>query len=76
MEYSLLALITSLFAIVMGSEIAVPLLAWRLELPVEAPLLLGAVVALSVSGLCLYLAARYLLRRLRLNPATLLRSGG
>ncbi|MDZ7842624.1 MAG: ABC transporter permease [Gammaproteobacteria bacterium] len=76
LEYALLALITSLFAIVMGSAIAVPLLAWRLKLPVEAPLLLGVMVALSVSGLCLYLGARYLLRRLRLNPAMLLRSGG
>lgn len=76
LEYALLALITSVFAIVMGSAIAVPLLAWRLELPVEAPLLLGVVVALSVSGLCLYLGAHYLLRRLRLKPAVLLRSGG
>jgi len=76
LEYMLLALITSAFAIVMGSAIAVPLLAWRLKLPVEAPLLLGVLVALSVSGLCLYLGARYLLRRLRLNPAILLRSGG
>lgn len=76
LEYMLLALITSLFAIVMGSAIAVPLLAWRLKLPVEAPLFLGVLVAVSVSGLCLYLGARYLLRRLRLNPAILLRSGG
>jgi putative ABC transport system permease protein len=76
MEYALLALITSLFAIVMGSAIAVPVLALRLKLPVEAPLLLGVLVALSVSGLCLYLGARYLLRRLRLNPAMLLRGGG
>ena len=30
---------------------------------------------LSVSGLCLYLGACSLLRPLRLNPATLLRSG-
>jgi len=76
MEYALLALITSGFAIVMGSAIAVPLLALRLHLPVDAPLFLGVLVALSVSGLCLYLGAWYLLRRLRLNPAVLLRSGG
>ena len=38
--------------------------------------LLGVLVAVGVSGLCLNLGARYLLKRLQLNPAMLLRSGG
>lgn len=76
MEYALLALITSLFAIVAGSAIAVPLLTYRLKLSADVPLLLGVLVAVGVSGLCLNLGARYLLKRLQLNPAMLLRSGG
>lgn len=76
LEYALLALITSLFAIVMGPAIAVPLLDPRLNLPVEAPLGFGVLVAFNVSGLCLYPGARYLLRSRRLNPAMPLRSRG
>jgi putative ABC transport system permease protein len=76
MEYLLLALTTSLFAIVMGSAIAVPILEYRLKLPSEYPFGLGVITALGVSVTCLYVGARYLLHRLQLNPAMLLRSGG
>ena len=76
LEYLLLALITSLFAIAMGSSIAIPMLLYRLKLPAEAPLLWGVMVAIGVSVGCLYLGARYLLKRLRLKPALLLRNSG
>ncbi|MGB1110969.1 MAG: ABC transporter permease, partial [Gammaproteobacteria bacterium] len=73
LEYLLLALITSLFAVALGSAIAWPLLEWRLKLPAQDLLWLGAAMAISVSVLSLSLGARYLFRRLRLNPAVLLR---
>jgi len=72
-EYLLLAVVTSTFAILLGAAIALPLLHYRLKLPSEDLLWLGALVALSVSSLSLALGARYLLHRLRVNPVTLLR---
>ena len=74
LEYLLLALVASLFAILLGSSIALPLLQWRLKLPSTDLLWLGALVAIGVSSLALGLGASYLLRRLRLRPAILLRS--
>jgi putative ABC transport system permease protein len=76
MEYLLLAFITSIFAVVLGSIVALPLLNYRLKLPSEDLVWLGVVTAASVSIVSLSLGARYLLRRLRLKPAVLLRSGG
>jgi len=76
LEYLLLAFITSVFAILLGSAIALPLLNYRLKLPSEDLIWLGAVVAVSVSVISLSLGARYLLKRLQLNPALLLRSSG
>ena len=73
LEYLLLACVTSLFAILLGAAIALPLLHYRLKLPGEDLLWLGALVAFSVSGLALALGARYLLHRLRVNPVVLLR---
>ncbi|MDZ7645545.1 MAG: FtsX-like permease family protein [Woeseiaceae bacterium] len=73
LEYLLLALVTSAFAVLLGSAVALPLLNLRLRLPSDDLLWLGAVTALAVSGLSLWLGARYLLRRLRLRPAVLLR---
>jgi putative ABC transport system permease protein len=75
LEYLLLAVITSAFASVLGAAIAVPLLVYRLKLESDIPFALGMLVAVGMSTLCLYLGASYLLRRLRLNPALLLRSG-
>ena len=75
LEYLLLAGVTSLFAIGLGAAIALPLMRYRLKLPAEDLLWLGALVAFSVSSLSLALGARYLLQRLRINPVALLRSG-
>lgn len=73
MEYLLLALVTSVFAVALGSAIALPLLNLRLKLPSEDLLWLGVVTAIVVSITSLSLGARYLFRRLRLTPAVLLR---
>ena len=74
LEYLLLALITSLFAVLLGSAIALPLLQLRLKLPSGDLIWLGAITAFVVSTLSLSLGARYLLRRLGLKPAVLLRN--
>jgi putative ABC transport system permease protein len=74
LEYLLLAMITSSFAVLLGSAIALPLLQLRLKLPAADLAWLGAVTALGVSMLALGLGAHYLLRRLRPRPAVLLRS--
>jgi len=74
LEYLLLALITSLFAVILGSAIALPLLHWKLKLPAADLIWLGAITAFSVSILALGLGAHYLLRKLRLKPAVLLRN--
>jgi putative ABC transport system permease protein len=76
LEYLLLAAITSVFATILGSAIAAPLLIYRLKLDSDIPYLLGMFTAVGMSTLCLYFGASYLLRRLRLKPALLLRSGG
>ena len=73
MEYLLLAAITSVFALLFGAILALSLLIYRLKLESEFALWPGAVVAVVVSTVCLYLGARYLLRRLRVQPARLLR---
>jgi putative ABC transport system permease protein len=75
-EYLLLALITSSFAVLLGSAIALPLLQLRLKLPAADLAWLGAITALGVSILALGLGAQYPLRMLRLKPATLLRGAG
>lgn len=73
LEYLLLALVTSAFAVALGSAIALPLLNLRLKLPSEDLLWLGVATAITVSVVSLSLGARYLFRRLRLTPAVLLR---
>ncbi len=72
-EYLLLAAVTSSFAVLLGAAIALPLLRYRLKLPSEDLLWLGALVAIAISVLSLALGTRYLLGRLRLNPIRLLR---
>ena len=73
MEYGLLALVTSLFALVLGIVIALPLLHFQLRLPLTFPVLPAVVAAFGVSSVCLYAGAVYLMRRLHLQPASLLR---
>ena len=74
MEYFLLAFTTSLFAVLVGSALALPLLNQRLKLPSEDLIWLGIITAISISGISLSLGARYLFRRLQLKPAILLRN--
>lgn len=74
LEYILLAVITSLFAITLGSAIAFPLLHFRLKLSSGDLLWLGMLTALLVSTTSLGLSAQYWLRRLKLKPALLLRN--
>jgi len=73
MEYVLLGLITAALAVLLGAVIAMPLLALRLKLPIDNLVWSGVAVAAIVSALSLNLGARYLLRRLQLRPAVLLR---
>ena len=73
MEYLLLALVTSVFSLVLGTLIAVPLLVFQLKLPLEFPVWPALITAFGVSAVCLSLGARYLMRRLTLQPAILLR---
>ena len=73
MEYMLLALVTSVFALVLGVLIALPLMHFQLKLPLTFPLLPPLVTAFGISTLCLYAGARYLMKRLQLQPANLLR---
>jgi putative ABC transport system permease protein len=73
LEYVLLALSTTAFSVILGSAIALPLLSIRLRLPTDGLLLTGLTTAATVSGVSLYLGARYLLRRLEVRPAILLR---
>ena len=75
LEYLLLAAITSSFAVLLGSGVALLLLRVRLKLPAEDLLWLAVATAALVSGLSLSLGARYLSRRLRPRPAVLLREG-
>ena len=73
MEYVLLAVVTSLFALVLGVLIALPLLHFQLKLPLTFPVWPAVVAAFGVSSVCLYAGAIYLMRRLHLQPASLLR---
>jgi putative ABC transport system permease protein len=75
LEYLLLAVVTSVFALVLGTAIAVPLLVYQLKLSLTFPLWPAVLAAGGVSLICLQLGARYLLRRLRVRPALLLRQG-
>ena len=59
--------------VLLGTAIEMPLLALRLKLPVDNLVWTGVVIAVVVSALSLNLGARYLLRRLQLHPAMLLR---
>jgi putative ABC transport system permease protein len=76
LEYVLLGVTTAALAVLLGAMIAMPLLTLRLKLPVDNLLWSGIGIAAAVSGLSLNLGARYLLRRLRVRPAVLLRGGG
>ncbi|MDX5363928.1 MAG: ABC transporter permease [Pseudazoarcus pumilus] len=73
-EYLLLALVTSVFAALAGSALAAMLLHWRIGLETPVAWWPGAAVAFTVASVALSLGAHWLMRQLRLSPATLLRS--
>lgn len=73
MEYVLLALVTSVFALVLGILVALPILHFQLRLPLSFPVWPAVAAAFGVSTVCLYAGASYLMRRLHLQPASLLR---
>ena len=74
-EYTLLAVVTALFATVLGSVLGAVLLQWRMELSASGLLWTGALMALAVSAVSLGAGAQVLWAQMRLSPATLLRSG-
>jgi putative ABC transport system permease protein len=76
LEYLLLAVLTSVFAIGLGSAIAAALLQYRLGLEIQDMWWAGVLTAPVVSAASLWLGARYLLRQLRMSPAFLLRTTG
>lgn len=75
-EYGLLAVVTALFAILLGSVLAAVLLRWRLQIDPAGLYWTGAVTALGVSVLSLGAGAQVLLSRLKVSPAQLLRASG
>ncbi|PTD96334.1 ABC transporter permease [Pseudothauera lacus] len=74
LEHLLLAALTTAFASVAGSALATLLLHYRLELGAPPGWLAGPAVATAISLGALGSGAHYLLRQLRLSPATILRS--
>ncbi len=72
----MIALLTTLFAVLLGSLIAYGLLEYRLDLQADNLWWLGISTAALVSGLSSSFGAYYLLRQLRLSPALLLRTSG
>ncbi len=74
-EYSLLAVVTSGFAMLAGSVLATGLLRWRLDIDPSGLYWTAALAAVGVSVFSLGAGARYLMLQMRLNPAMLLRSG-
>ena len=75
LEYAVLAVLTACFALALGGVIASAFLHLRLELEGGAAWGLGVAVAAGVSTASLGMGARWLLARLRLSPALLLRAG-
>lgn len=75
-EYALLAVLTASLGLMAGSVLAAGLMGWRLDLDPSGLYWTGAATAFSVSVVSLGLGARYLLARMRLNPAMLLRNAG
>ena len=74
LEYALLALLTSAFALALGGAIASAFLQLRLQIDAGGAWMLGTGVAAGVSVLSLGLGARWLLAQLRMQPALLLRA--
>jgi putative ABC transport system permease protein len=73
LEFLLIALVTALFAVLLGSAIAIPLLEWRMKLPSVDLIWVGLLTAVVVSVSTLAVGAQYLHRRMSVRPAVLLR---
>ena len=76
LEFLLIAFVTALFAVLLGSAIAIPLLEWRMKLPSADLIWVGLLTALIVSISTLVIGAQYLNRRMSVRPAVLLRNSG
>ncbi|GAA0413218.1 ABC transporter permease [Cocleimonas flava] len=76
LEFLLIALVTALFAVLLGSAIAIPLLEWRMKLPSTDLIWVGLLTALVVSVSTLVVGAQYLHRQMSVKPALLLRNLG
>lgn len=74
LEFLLIALVTAIFAVILGSAIALPLLEWRMKLPSADLFWVGLLTALIVSVTTLVIGAQYLHRRMSVKPAILLRN--
>ena len=74
-EYGLLAVVLSIFAMMVGSVLAQLLLTHWLKLSSSGSLWAGAVVAVAASTLCLFAGALWLLMTLKATPAVLLKRG-
>jgi len=75
-EFLLIAIVTAVFAVLLGSAIAIPLLEWRMKLPSTDLIWVGLFTALVVSVSTLVVGAQYLHRRMNVSPAILLRDAG
>lgn len=73
-EYIVLAVVTSFFSVVLGAAIAFSLLHFRLKLETDNLLGFAIAVVLGVSVVSLGTSAAWWLKRLKVKPATLLRS--
>jgi putative ABC transport system permease protein len=72
-EYALLALITALFAMGLGTAIALLLLEYRLKLESSDLIWLGLVTSMTASTLVFSIGAKYLFSHLKVSPSILLR---
>lgn len=63
LEFLLIALVTALFAVLLGSAIAIPLLEWLMKLSVTDLIWVGLITALVV----IYLRAAYLVAFYSIN---------
>lgn len=72
-EYLLLAIVLSVFAMIVGGALAQALLSYWLKLDGDGSAWAGALVATGASSLCLFAGAMWLVSTLKVSPAILLR---
>ena len=74
LEYLLLAVVLSVFAMITGGSLAYLLMHFWLKIDSTGSLWVGIVVAVAASVLCLFAGAMWLMRTLAATPAILLKS--